>query len=289
MLTHNVVPLNLDLTIDSGQVFLWNKINGCWYGIYGSDVIKASLSNGALELFSYSGNLDGGQVFRLDDNLNVITRKISKDATMLDAISTFKGLTLMRQEPYQCLVSFICATNTSIAMIRRMLTGLCKRFGRRIEYDGFKFHMFPEARRLANAGINDLCKCSVGYRARFIKEAARIIHSGSVDLEDLKRAKYEDAKEELMSVLGIGQKVADCILLFSLEKLDAFPIDIWIARAVSAYYSNLFDFRLTESKISPKIYGSLSAKMREYFGSYAGYAQQYLYCYARNKTEKRLG
>jgi len=186
------------------------------------------------------------------------------------------------------LLSFICATNTSIAMIRRMLTSLSARFGRKVEYDGFKFYLFPEPRRLADASINDLCRCSVGYRARFIKQAARVIQSGSVDFENLKHTKYEDAKEELMDVLGIGQKVADCILLFSLEKLDAFPIDVWVARAISNYYSNLLDSRLVEDKISPKIYKLLSTKMREYFGSYAGYAQQYLYCYARKKTEKRL-
>ncbi len=91
-----------------------------------------------------------------------------------------------------------------------------------------------------------------------------------------------------MDVLGIGQKVADCILLFSLEKLDSFPVDIWIARAISNYYANLFDGQLFEDKISPKTYRLLSTKMRKYFGPYAGYAQQYLYCYARNKTEKRL-
>jgi len=283
----DIVPLNLDLTIDSGQVFLWNKLNGYWYGIYGNNVVKVSISNNTLEFSSYPEHINCERIFRLDDDLNTITRAISKDGIMREAVSMLKGLRLMRQEPYQCLLSFICATNTSIAMIRRMLTNLSTRFGRKVEYDGFKFYLFPEPKRLADASINDLCKCSVGYRARFIKQAARIIHSKSVDFEKLKSASYEDAKEELMDVLGIGQKVADCILLFSLEKLDAFPIDIWVARAIINYYSNLFDIRF-EDKISPKTYRLLSTRMREYFGSYAGYAQQYLYCYARNKREKRL-
>jgi len=283
----DIVPLNLDLTINSGQVFLWNKLNEYWYGIYGSNVVRASVSDNVLEFSSYPEHIDGAQVFRLDDDLNAITRRISKDSIMKEAVSMLRGLRLMRQEPYQCLLSFICATNTSIAMIRRMLTSLSARFGRKVQYDGFKFYLFPEPKRLADASISDLCKCSVGYRARFIKQAARVIQSGSVDFENLKLARYEDAKEELMDLLGIGQKVADCISLFSLEKLDAFPIDIWVARAISNYYGSLFDGRLSEDKISPKTYRLLSAKMREYFGSYAGYAQQYLYCYARNKTEKR--
>jgi len=287
VLTGSVVPLNLDLTIDSGQVFLWNKLNGYWYGIHGNNLVRVSINNNVLEFSSYPEHIDGEKVFRFDDNLNSITRRISKDNIMKEAVSMLKGLRLMRQEPYQCLLSFICATNTSIAMIRKMLISLSARFGRKIEYDGRKFYLFPEPMRLADASINDLCKCSVGYRARFIKQAARVIQSGSVDFENLKRARYEDAKEELMDVLGIGQKVADCILLFSLEKLDAFPIDIWVVRAISNYYGNLFDRRLFEDKISPKTYRLLSTKMREYFGSYAGYAQQYLYCYARNKTEKK--
>ena len=287
MLTSNFPRLNLDLTIDSGQVFLWNKINGYWYGIHGSNVVKVSIGNNSLGFSSYPENINGERIFRLDDNLNAITRKISKDGIMKEAVSTLNGLRLMRQEPYQCLLSFICATNTSIAMIRRMLTALSARFGRKVEYDGLKFYTFPEPKRLADASINDLCKCSVGFRARFIKQAAKVIQSGSVDFENLKHAKYEDAKEELMDVLGIGQKVSDCILLFSLEKLEAFPIDIWVARAVSSYYSHLLDEKLDETKITPKTYRLLSGKMREYFGSYAGYAQQYLYCYARNKIEKR--
>ncbi len=288
MLTGNIVPLNLDLTINSGQVFLWNILNGYWYGIYGNNVARVSVNNNVLEVSSYPEPLNGEYVFRLDDNLNAIIRKICKDSVMKEAVSTLKGLRLMRQEPYQCLLSFICATNTSIAMIRMMLTRMCARFGRKVEYDGFKFYLFPEPKRLASASINELCKCSVGFRARFIKQAASVIQSEKIDFENLKRASYEDAKEELMDVLGIGQKVADCILLFSLEKLDSFPVDIWIARAISNYYANLFDGQLFEDKISPKTYRLLSTKMREYFGPYAGYAQQYLYCYARNKTEKRL-
>jgi len=287
VLTNNLLPLNLDLTIDSGQVFLWHKINGHWYGIHGSNVVKVSMNNNFLEFSSYPENINGESIFRLDDDLNTIARKISKDSAMRDAVSTQNGLRLMRQEPYQCLLSFICATNTSIAMIRRMLTALSARFGRRVEYDGLKFHTFPELKRLAEASINDLCKCSVGFRARFIKQAAKTIKSGSVDFENLKHTKYEEAKEELMDVLGIGQKVSDCILLFSLEKLEAFPIDIWVARAVSSYYSHLLDEKLDETKMTPKTYRLLSEKMREYFGSYAGYAQQYLYCYARNKIVKR--
>lgn len=287
MLTNKVQYLNLDLTIDSGQVFLWNKANGYWYGVVGDNIAKVSSNNyNDLEYSSYPDSVDCKSIFRLEDNLTSIRKKISKDAVIRDALSKMKGLRLMRQEPYQCLISFMCATNTSIFMIKHMLTNMSKAFGRRIEYDNIIFHTFPEPEKLANASINELCRCSVGYRARFIKRAAKAVVDKKIDFDYLEHTSYENAKEELMDVLGVGQKVADCILLFSLEKLDSFPIDIWIARAVMQYYADMFEDKLESEKITPKIYRKVSSKMREYFGAYAGYAQQYLYCYSRsNKTK----
>ncbi|NMJ86984.1 MAG: DNA repair protein [Thaumarchaeota archaeon] len=201
---------------------------------------------------------------------------------MKDVLSKMRGLRLMRQDPYQCLISFICATNTNIPMIKRMLTNICVNFGDSIEYCGLKFHTFPEPKRLANASLNELYRCSVGYRARFIQRAAMTVLNGKIDFDSLRRKNYQNAKKELIDFLGVGQKVADCILLFSLEKLDSFPIDVWIARTIIRYYAYMFESELNGKKITPKIYSVISSKMREYFGVYAGYAQQYLYCYFRN-------
>jgi N-glycosylase/DNA lyase len=281
VLTNKVPYLNLDLTIESGQVFLWNKINGNWYGIEGDNIVKVS-NNSFLEYSSYPEDVDCKRIFGLDDDLHYISKKIAKDAIMKDALAKMQGLRIMREDPYQCLISFICATNTSIFMIKHMLTNLSMKFGKKIEYDGFKFHAFPKPKKLASASINELYSCSVGYRAKFIKKAAKLVVNKDIDFDYLKRANYENAKEELMDVLGIGQKVSDCILLFSLDKLDSFPIDIWIARAIMKYYSHLFEDKFESDKITPKVYGIISARMRRYFGEYAGYAQQYLYCYARN-------
>lgn len=275
--------LDLDLTIDSGQVFLWNKLGSYWYGIHGSSIIKTWQGNGHLELTSHPAEVRKEHLFRLDDDMSVIAKSIGRDSVVRDAMSMFGGVRLMRQEPYQCMISFICATNTSIATIRKMLFGICERFGRKMEYDGRTFHIFPEPKHLADATINELHRCSVGYRAKFIRQAARAVQRGDLDLDYLKRASYAEAKEQLMSVLGIGPKVSDCILLFSLEKLEAFPIDVWISRAISTYYASLFDRKPAEGKISPAMYRKLSEGMRRHFGPYAGYAQQFLYCYARKK------
>jgi len=283
--TNKLAALNLDLTIDSGQVFLWHKVNGIWYGVERSNIIKVGANEDEIECSSYPSSIDYRDIFRLDDDLNYIARKIAKDSIIKNALTKMKGLRLMRQDPYQCMISFICATNTSISMIKRMLTSMSMRFGKKMEYDNLQFHTFPEPRELANASINELRKCSVGYRARFIKRAAKAVLEGKIDFDYLKCTRYENAKIELMDVLGVGQKVSDCILLFSLEKLDSFPIDVWIARAVTHYYADMFEDKLEREKMTPRIYGMISSKMRQYFGTYAGYAQQYLYCYSRNNIQ----
>jgi N-glycosylase/DNA lyase len=285
VLTDKIQFLNLDLTIESGQVFLWNKVNEFWYGVEGNNIIKVSTRGYGMECSSYPRTVDCKSIFRLDDELNKIARKISKDSIMRDALSKMRGLRLMRQDPYQCMISFICATNTNMYMIKRMLTNMSMFFGKKVEYDNLQFHTFPTPKELANATINELCRCSVGYRARFIKKAAKAVLDGAINFDYLKQTAYENAKIELINVLGVGQKVADCILLFSLEKLDSFPIDVWIARAVTHYYADMFEDKLESKKMTPRIYRMISSKMRQYFGTYAGYAQQYLYCYSRNDIQ----
>ena len=148
-------------------------------------------------------------------------------------------------------------------------------------FEGKEFYTFPSASSLNEASIHELQSCGVGYRAKAIKAAAKHIVSGSLDIDNLIRIKYHDAKEELLKVYGIGNKIADCILLFSLDKLDAFPIDIWILRAISRYYSWLFNeyenkYKMTE-RIAINHYKVLSAIMRKYFGKYSGYAQLYIF------------
>ncbi|MEM3084352.1 MAG: DNA glycosylase, partial [Nitrososphaerales archaeon] len=280
MQTNKVLDLNLDLTISSGQVFLWNKLNECWYGIEMDKVIKVSMNNNEVEYSSYPDFVDCRKIFRLDDDLVHIRKELSKDAVIRNTLSSMHGLRLMRQNPYQCLISFICATNTSVSMIRHMLGKMSLKFGEKLVCDEMTFHTFPEPEQLASAGINELCDCSVGYRARFIKRAAKAALDREIDFDYLKHTSYENAKTELMQLLGVGPKVADCILLFSLEKLESFPIDVWIARIVKRYYQHICGNEPSE-RLTPKMYRIVSSKMREYFGKHAGYAQQYLYCYSR--------
>jgi N-glycosylase/DNA lyase len=277
--------LNAELSINSGQEFLWERIGDAWYGIRGSSVIRL-LVREPLNPKAFPRDISVPETFRLEDDVNAILGEISKDSLMKSLVKSYPGLRLMRQEPEQCLFSFLCTSNTNIPMIRRMLRALCVRFGRTVQLDGREFHTFPSADALDRATEEQLREAGLGYRAKAVKAAAKEMARGSLDLESLKKVGYEDARERLLQVYGVGPKIADCVLLFSLEKLEAFPIDVWIARALSGHYSWLHRKTIGD-KLTARQYEDLSDEMRLYFGSYAGYAQQYLYYHMRQKAGKR--
>jgi N-glycosylase/DNA lyase len=193
------------------------------------------------------------------------------------------------------MVSFACASNTNIPMIRRMLKNLCQRFGNRVIVDGNKFFTFPSVEQLNTASHHELRRCWLGYRTKAVKAIAESVVNGSLDVRRLLRLDYEEAKDELLKVYGIGNKIADCILLFSLEKLDSFPIDVWMARVLYQNYGWLFNnnqsSRVHDGKTLQKItaheYRTVSKNAREYFGKYSGYAQQYLYYNIRQIAGKK--
>ncbi len=261
--------MNLRLTLESGQAFLWYRLDDKWCIINGSDIILVSDDG----ISSYN-NSDASHIFRLDDDIDEINSSIEKDAIIAKAIKQFDGLRIMRQDPFQCLISFICSSNSNIKCIRRMLMNIL-RLGKRIKWHGYEFNIFPEAKVLADTNINELVSYGLGYRAKYVKDASYAIANKMLDLEELKYMQYERAKEELMSIRGVGNKIADCILLFSLEHLEAFPIDTWIFKILKKHYG-------LSSNLTDKVYRLTSKRMRDYFGRYAGYAQQYLYCFARS-------
>lgn len=270
------------ISINSGQVFLWEKHNDSWYGIHGDRVIKFTQSDKGIEFFSFPEDKSYiKKIFRLDDNIQEIFKELSQDPFVCRLIKMYPGLRVIRQEPHQCLFSFVCASNTNIPMIRRMLYNMTRRFGRRTTVDGLDFFTFPSAEDINKASVDELRRCGLGYRIKAIKALASEIVSGRLDLDFLKRASYYESKKELLQIYGIGNKIADCVLLFSLEKLDAFPIDVWIARALFSHYGWLHKSK-SQDKISPQQYQQLSDGARNYFGKYAGYAQQYIYYHTRH-------
>ena len=274
--------INIETTINSGQVFLWNRIEDRWIGIDGQDIIILNQS----PFSAKSSSNEINNFFREDDNLKKILLNISRDKIVARSVKQSPGLRLIRQDPFQCYISFICSSNSSIQNIKSMLENLCKKFGTRQEFEGYELATFPKAEILAKATMKELADCRLGFRAKYVKEASLAVESGKIDFAWLKKTDYKTALESLKKILGIGNKVADCIALFSLDKMEAFPIDRWTQRILLKYYKKYFD-NVTEKPVTEKKYEKLHEEIVEYFGPYAGYAQQFLFKMERDLNEKK--
>ena len=272
--------VNLDQTINSGQVFLWKKIDKKWFGIDGDRVLILEDFQKFEKNLKYEFNF-----LRLDDEFEIISKDLKNDKIVRRALKLFPGLRLLRQDPFQCYISFIVSSNSNIPNIKSSLQKLCKTFGKSKMVDGKEFFLFPEPSDLANASVLDIKKCGLGYRAKAVKTASLSVVNGEIDFDSLKKIDYNNAKKELIKVFGIGNKVADCILLFSLEKLEAFPLDRWMLRILQKYYSK--EFQISTKTITEKTYDQLHENIVEHFGSYAGYAQQFLFKMERDIYKKK--
>ena len=281
----DATPFNLDFTLCCGQVFRWTKKGDWWYGIAADKAFKIRQAKSELEF----ANVDEKFVthyFGLEDDLQRIRDQVGRDDHVKKVFQAFWGLRIVRQEPWECLVSYICATYKSIAAIKQMLFKLSKTFGERTVLDGCDFYTFPTPEKLAKATMSSLAKCNLGYRAKYVLETAKSIYENSFDLESLRRMPYQQAKETLTSFAGVGVKVADCVLLFSLGRFDAFPVDVWVKRALMNHYAEHFPAEFIQKigcnrSFSNSEYERLNTFGRSYFGEYAGYAQEYLYHYER--------
>ena len=276
----NKFSIDIDNSINSGQVFLWEKQGGDWYGIDGQDILKIN-KNGVIKSIINSKT----DFFRKNDNIQEIIKSISKDKTVKKAVKEYEGLRLFRQDPFQCLISFIISSNSNIQKIKNSLEKITKKFGKKVKIQNKEFFLFPEPEKLARATIDEIKSCGVGYRAPFIKEAAKMVILKKIDFEYLKKCDYHEAKKNICLVPGIGNKVADCIMLFSLNKLESFPLDTWMIKILEKYYSK--EFKIETKTITQKQYELLHEKIVNYFGPYCGYAQQYLFKMEREKNDKK--
>ena len=272
--------INVENSINSGQVFLWRKNEDYWYGINGQDVLRID-DSGSIESYQ---NIKT-DFFRKKDNIEKIIKSISKDSITKKAVKQYLGLRILQQDPFQCLISFIVSSNSNIQKIKISLENISKKFGTKVEFQNQEFFLFPKPEKFVKASINEIKSCGVGYRARFIKEAASMSFLKKVDFEYLKKCNYQDAKENICSIPGVGNKVADCIMLFSLNKLNAFPLDRWMIRILAKYYSD--EFQLETKTITEKQYSILHEKIVNHFGQYAGYAQQFLFKMERENYQKK--
>jgi len=281
------VSFDLDFSLCCGQVFRWKKIGKWWYGVVGENVFKIQQFNSELKFDNVTEDFVRCY-FDLNDDLQQISHCIARDDYIKEALRRFEGLRIVRQLPWECLISFICATYKSIAAIELMLSKLAAKFGEKKTFDELDFYTFPTAQKLAFASENGLRECGLGYRAKYVQATAKKIFEEKIDLESLKTMPYLEARKKLVEFPGVGLKVADCVLLFSLEKMDAFPVDVWVKRIILKHYANQFPEALVKKLLAHDSltngeYEKLNSFGRSYFGKYAGYAQEYMFHYERTK------
>jgi N-glycosylase/DNA lyase len=259
---------NLDLTLSCGQVFRWEKKEH-WTGVVNGAVIMAKQEGSELIIESTLDKKFIHDYFRLDDDLEKIYSEIGKDELMISLIRKYRGLRLIRQDPWECLASYICSSNNTIRNIKNSIRLMCECFGNRIENG---YYSFPTPEALSQVELCDMTSCRMGFRAPNLRSAASMIADGEFDLKGIKDLSYEEGRVELVKIRGIGNKIADCVLLFAFGKLESFPVDTHIEQIMERYYSG----NIKDAKKSKKR-EVIADFARMYFGKYCGYAQEYLY------------
>ena len=261
------VPFNLDLSVSCGQSFRWRKIGEFWYAPVGEAVWKVK-QEGDVLLYEGASEADLIRYFGLDVQLDDILADVDRDDLIHSAVSSCRGLRLHRQPTFECLISYICATCANIPGIQMRIENLAKTYGHPLEMDGMTFYTFPNPKDLACESPENIRLCKVGYRDKYICGASAYAAENPDWADEIFSMDYKDAKRKLMSLPGVGPKVADCVLLFAFEKYEAVPIDVWMERIFRTRYIG------SEKKLS---YEKAAGYAREHFGKYAGYAQEYLF------------
>jgi N-glycosylase/DNA lyase len=271
---------DLAATLESGQAFRWQKHNDSWAGIIGKHAVRLTQTPDGIyaETNAPVENWDWlSQFLQTEIDLATVLKTFPDDEPMRAAVAACPGLRLLKQDPWECLASFILSSTKQIVQIRQIISLLCERFGEPVQHVycedalGAGHACFPTPQRLAAASEAELRACKMGFRAPSLLAAARKIAEGRFDLERIRQLPHAEARTELMKLRGVGGKIADCVLLFAYGFDAAFPVDVWIERALQQLY---FPRRRASEK-------RLRRFAATHFGPHAGYAQQYLFHYMR--------
>ena len=277
----NLKTFELRDIFDCGQCFRWNlEEDGSYTGVFGNNVINVS-KKGRNVIFKGICNGDIKEIcnyyFDLDRNYELIKEKLSKiDNYMKESIKYGKGIRILNQDLWETIISFIISANNNIPRIKGIIDRISKKYGNEIFYNGKKNYTFPTAEQLSKASVEDLRNLGLGFRDVRVYETTKMILNKQVDLEGLKKEKdFNKVRDKLLTLPGVGPKVADCILLFSsLKRWEAFPIDVWVRRVMNELYIKNED----EAKVNKK---EIEKIAHEKFGALAGLAQQYLFYWKR--------
>lgn len=256
--------LSLPLTLDCGEAFRWaEQEDGSWSGAAYGKYLNIKEENGNFILKDTSLE-DFENVWRnyfdLDRDYAAICTKLKEDELVRETIDEYYGIRILNQEPWEALVSFVISQQNNIKRIKGIIKRLCDTYGEKI-CDGW--HAFPTSKTLSKLSVEDFEAIGLGYRAKYVKKLADDVESGVIDLAAIKAMDLDDAKKTLLSIYGVGEKVANCALLFGFQFIRCFPVDVWMKRVLQYYPDGL----------------------PECFSGYEGIAQQYLFHWARNNLQ----
>ena len=265
---------------ECGQCFRWNKEEDKSY----TGVIKDAVLNVKQEKnkIIFRGICKGDlkkvvrEYFDLDNNYEIIKEKLSKiDNFMKKSIEFGDGIRILNQDLWECIISFIISANNNIPRIKKIIEAISKEYGEEISWRGKKYYFFPSIEALSKASVEDLRKLGTGFRDKRIYNTTKKIYEKEVDLDEIKQLKSsEEIEEKLLTLDGVGNKVANCIMLFSLKRYDVFPIDVWVRRVMNDLYLH----KENEKEVDKK---ELQTFAEEKYKDLAGLAQQYLFYWRR--------
>lgn len=265
---------------ECGQCFRWNRVGEETYiGVVKQNVIKVKKVGNKIEFNSIGEdklNELAIDYFDLERNYEEIKETLSNvDDTMKQSIEYGKGIRILNQDLWETIISFILSANNNIPRIKGIIERMAKKYGNQIQWEEVSYYTFPTIEQLAQASVEELRELGMGFRDIRVYETTKRIKEGKVDLEKLKEQEDEEVRNILLTLPGVGPKVADCILLFSsLKRWNAFPIDVWVRRVMNELYIHSPE----ENKVRKEQIKKLA---QEKFGSLAGIAQQYLFYWKR--------
>ena len=267
-------PFDLESTLFSGQAFRWRKQDEWYEGVIFERIVRVCEVEGGIA-FATPDDVDVTasrlrDYFSLDDDLDEVYSTLSRDEDLRESLDRYRGMRILRQDPWETTLSFLCAQNSNVLRITRNVEDMCRSFGSLISLGGITRYTYPTPNALAEGGEQALRDLGLGYRARYIISAAERVARGDIDLWALRDASFDDALDALMTLDGVGDKVANCIMLFCMDKPEAFPVDTHIRQVLRERYPRAR--RVKSSDIR-----RVRVWAQEHFGPYAGYANHYLF------------
>ena len=278
----NVKSFNATHIFECGQCFRWDvQEDGSYIGVFGNNVMRVEqVENDVVFTGVCEKNIKDvcTEYFDLDRDYEEIKKILSGVDRYLEAsISYGNGIRILNQDLWETIISFIISANNNIPRIKGIIQRLSRAYGDKIEWEGATYYTFPTAKQLSEASVQDLRDLGLGFRDKYVYETTRKVINGEVDLENLhNEADTAKVRKILLSLAGVGPKVADCILLFStLKRFDVFPIDVWVRRVMNDLYIKCED----EAKVNKK---DIEVLAKQKYGNLEGIAQQYLFYWKRD-------